>query len=75
MRKKHAGKTHPSKSPEESLGTVHVVKQFAKVEFVKAMARSSTTSETTVEAVLITFRLALLVVDKTGVASHLVVRW
>lgn len=75
MRKKHVGKTPLSKSLAASHGTVHVVKQFAKVEFAKAMVRSSTTSDTTVEVVSITFRLVLLVAQQTGVVNHLDIRW
>lgn len=71
MRKKLRGKILQSKSLGESLVIVHGVKQFVKVEFAKATIKSSTTSDSTVEAVLITFRLVLLVAQQTGVANHL----
>ncbi len=74
MRKKHAGKTLLNKSLAASHETVHVVKQFAKDEYVKAMVRSSTTSDTTVEVVSITFRLVLLVAQQIDVVSRLGLR-
>lgn len=66
MKKKAVGKLLVSKSRDVSLETVHGVKQFAKVVFVKAMEKSSTTSDTTGEVVSIMFRFVSLVVTQIG---------
>lgn len=71
MRKKQRGKILQRKSLGESRVIVQGVKQFARVEFAKVMVRNSTMSDSTVEAVSITFRLVLLVAQQIGVANHL----
>lgn len=75
MRKRQRGRTLPNKSRVELQETVLAVKQYARVEFGRVMEKSSTMSDTTVEAVSITFRLVLLVGQQTGVVNHLDIRW
>ena len=71
MLKKISGKVRQNRSDEELRVIVHVVKLYGKDVYIKVTEKSLTMSGTTVRDHWITYQLAWLVAQETGVANLL----